>query len=749
MVEVTSWYLATLAIGTVGILPATALFPHLRSRGVLFARPLGLILLSVGLWWIGWSGVLPYGSGALYLLLGTSWIVTTVVVFRRPECIRTIAIRWRLLILGELIFIVIFGLLALARAQAPNAQHTEKPMDLLMLMAVNRSDALPPLDPWLSGATVSYYHLGHLAIDIVGRLSRTGPEIGFNLGIAMIGGFAGVAIFGLASDVLALSHIRKRSSSLMAGFTGVFALLWVAPLASHRDILSILRDTDSSLRETWWWWWDATRVLPQPISEFPAFSFLLGDLHAHVLALPIALISIAISVSTFQERTPLTVGFWLKYPIQLVLVSAVFAALFMTNSWDVVTFGLLWWGASMLALHRTRQSWFSACMRSVSYLALPIAISAIMTAPFVMTLDSVSRSVSLVSVEASDPSNWLLIWIVPLLPLILAAISLQVSSERSPALIAGSGAASTVIAWALLQLLFGNPEALVDRSSGWIVLAFLIGMIAIGSGAIVRSERRDDRAMTVWLALAVGAAVMMLATELVNIDTATPGRFNTVFKLWYHLWVIIAVAGAVALAMAYDRIHWRTFIAYSRKPTAVIVGIVCVVCYSGAFVYAPAMAINRAHEGQPEGLDALVYLNDFDPGLAGAIEFARQKLDPQRHVLLQAVGESYSSNGYLSAASGVPTVINWPGHQQQWRGIRAAIDERREAVYQFYRLGAVDETEAIAQKYGVTHVYVGSNERIQFGKGVVARFADWPIVWEGDDSLIFAVPNRQSIDTSW
>ena len=748
MVEVTSWYLATLVIGTVGILPATALFPHLQSRGVLFARPVGLSLLSVGLWWIGWSGVLPYGSGTLYLLLGMSWIVTAIVLFRRPEHIRAIAMRWRLLVLGELMFIAIFSLLAAARAQAPNAQHTEKPMDLLMLTTINRSDVFPPLDPWLSGATVSYYHLGHLAVDIVGQLSRTGPEIGFNLGIAMIGGFAGIAIFGLASDVLALSHIRRRSSRVVAGFTGLFALLWVAPLASHRDILKILWDAESSLRETWWWWWDATRVLPGPISEFPAFSLLLGDLHAHVLALPIALIAIAVSVSTFQGRTPLTIDSWLRRPIQLVLVSTVFAALFMTNSWDVVTFGLLWCGAAVLALHRIHQSWFSACLHSMSYLSLPIFMTLIMVTPFIITLDSVSRSVSLVSVEASKPGNWLLIWIVPLLPLILAGISLRIRSERSSALIAGSAAASAVIAWLSLHLLFGDSQALVERSSGWIVLASLAGIIGVGVGAIVRAERQDDRAVAAWLALAVGATVMMLATELVNIETATPGRFNTVFKFWYHLWLIVALAGAVGLAIAYDRIHWPTFIVCWRKPIPAGIGIVGVVVYFGAFVYAPAMAINRAHENQPVGFDALMYLNDSQPGLAGAIEFARQKLDPQRHVLLQAVGEAYSSGGYLSAASGIPTVINWPGHQQQWRGVHVAVEERRQAVYRFYTLGAMDETEVIALKYGVTHVYVGSDERIQFGRDVADRFADWPIVWEGDGSLIFAVPNRQSIDTS-
>ena len=74
MAEAFRWYLATVAIGGAGLLPAAVLFPTLRSRGVLYARPLALVLISVAAWWIGWSGVVPYGLGALGLVLTGLWI---------------------------------------------------------------------------------------------------------------------------------------------------------------------------------------------------------------------------------------------------------------------------------------------------------------------------------------------------------------------------------------------------------------------------------------------------------------------------------------------------------------------------------------------------------------------------------------------------------------------------------------------------------------------------------------------------
>ena len=741
MADAIRWYLATVAIGGAGLIPAVVLFPTLRSRGVLYARPLALVLLAVGSWWVGWSGPIPYGLAAVSVVLGAMWIATVVTAVRRPDLVRAVLSQRRLLLVGEVVFIVLFGLVALARAQAPAAAATEKPMDLMMLTAVHRAESLPPPDPWLSGEAVSYYHLGHLSTDVVGQLSANGPEIAFNLGIAMIGALAGAAIFGLAGDVLALSPLRRRSTVWVAGGAAVLALLWVAPLASHRDIFNIVTDDDQPLLQAWWWWWGATRVFAGPITEFPAFSLLLGDLHAHVLSLPISILAIAFAVSSFQGQMLLTWRSWLSNPVRLGLAGVVFAALFMTNSWDVMTFGVLWFGAAVLAFRRVGWGWPFSILNSVRYLALPIAAALLVAAPFMANLASTTRAIELVTEEASDPGNWLLVWLVPLLPLLLAAVALKVGGERRAVLSGVAASLVAVVAWALVQLVSGQGEALTERSWGWIVLVMLAGLVGLGTGAVVRAEREHDPARAAWAGLATGAALLMLATELLNIETGTAGRFNTVFKLWYHLWTIVALAGAVAFATVIDRVDWRLLIPNLQRPVAAVALAAGVAVYLGAFVYAPAMALSRGNEGQTTGLDALAYLERSDPGLAGAISFARTELDPQSHVLLQAVSDAYGPSGYLAAASGVPTLLNWPSHQLQWRGPDAPLGGRREAVEQLYTLGAVIEAEQLAARHGVTHIYVGREERAQFGQTVGDRFDGWEIAWEGAGSVIFAVPS--------
>ena len=74
-------------------------------------------------------------------------------------------------------------------------------------------------------------------------------------------------------------------------------------------------DTDGTPRylSSEWWWWRTSRVIHEytlsgraeeglePIVEVPAFSFILGDMHPHVLALPFAFLSIGVALAWWMR----------------------------------------------------------------------------------------------------------------------------------------------------------------------------------------------------------------------------------------------------------------------------------------------------------------------------------------------------------------------------------------------------------------------------------------------------------------
>jgi YYY domain-containing protein len=79
------------------------------------------------------------------------------------------------------------------------------------------------------------------------------------------------------------------------------------------DLIQAGRVTGTWYPGPGWWWWRASRVLrdrnllgePMPISpidEFPFFSFLLGDNHPHVLALPFVLLAMALAHNLLRRQ---------------------------------------------------------------------------------------------------------------------------------------------------------------------------------------------------------------------------------------------------------------------------------------------------------------------------------------------------------------------------------------------------------------------------------------------------------------
>ena len=121
------------------------------------------------------------------------------------------------------------------------------------------------------------------------------------------------------------------------------------------------------------------------------------------------------------------------------------------------------------------------------------------------------------------------------------------------------------------------------------------------------------------------------------------------------------------------------------------------------------------------------------------MRWARAELEPAGALLLEAVGPSYGAGNRVSAASGIPTLLGWPGHQLQWRR-DPPLAEITALVERAYAEGATEETRLLLAGRGVTHVYLGAEERRQHGVGVAERFSGWPVVFDAPGVRIVQVP---------
>ncbi len=753
MMEAVRWYAALTLIGAGGLLPASLLFGGLRSGGVLYARPLGLLIVAEIAWLLSGVGRVPYGLPLIIAATVMLWGWSAGIAWRYPARLRALRERISLILVGEVLFVALFALWAWVRSFAPNATDTEKPMDLMLISSLRFGAVLPPIDAWYAESTVSYYHLGHVMVDIAGRVAGLPVGIGFTFGVATAGALAGAAVFALAGDVLTLSRVQQRASVWVAGTVAVVSLLFLAPVEGFFELVSAHEIGAASIWarlgvsgfpgepyiETgvptqFWWWWRASRVLPEVITEFPAFSIILGDLHAHLLGLPLAVLAVAAVLPTFDGRMALTPTSWLWRPGALVVAGALFAGIFMTNAWDAALYGALWGVAGIAVFVNSGWPIHQTFFMTARFLFAPVLLALIIAAPFLSTLQSVPFGIAVVTDAGSDPVRLLLVWIPLLLPAVAGAMLLQPATNRTAWIAAAVIGGLAVAAWVVALVAGGSAGSLVTHGARWYVLAGLVASGAWASGGAARAIRERDTARAVWLGLVAVSAAIVLVTELAFLEDAFANRMNTVFKFWYATWLLLAVAGAVAVGMAYDRR------ALGRVGSLGLAGIaVMVVLYGGSLLYAPAAAAARAREGQDRGIDALAYLDRTDRGAAETARWAHANLRP-RDVLLEAVGQDYSTGNVVSASSGVPTLLAWPGHQLTWRGNILGLATRRTAVSEIYHDLSLDEARAKAAEFGVTHVYLGREERAQFGEGVMARFVGWPVVFEADGSRTVAVP---------
>jgi uncharacterized membrane protein len=85
------------------------------------------------------------------------------------------------------------------------------------------------------------------------------------------------------------------------------------------------------------------------------------------------------------------------------------------------------------------------------------------------------------------------------------------------------------------------------------------------------------------------------------------------------------------------------------------------------------------------------------------------------HYIVESSGGSYSDAGFVSAFTGLPTILGWDFHQYQWRGNTVESGKRQPAIAQIYQSSAPSEVLALLDKYSVEYVYLGGVERRNYG----------------------------------
>jgi YYY domain-containing protein len=852
MLIVVVWWLWMQVLGLVTLPLAYRFFGRLPDRGYALARPLGLLLTSYVLWLGASLGLLRNSVGGALFSLGLVAVVSLVVYRRSRSHDEMGLLAWlrangRVVLAVELLFAAALALWALLRAYSPDLTTAggEKFMEIMYLNSIGRSEYFPPHDAWLSGYAISYYYFGYVMIALLTLLSGFPAHLTFNVGLALLFALTCTGAFSVVYNLV--KGFQKPQEGEGAGRTprrSTVAILWgllgtilVAVLGNLEGFLEVLYSARLLPEGFWrwldikdlnqpfppgvapslfpsrsdWWWWRGSRVIHdldpagnsmgiQPIDEFPGFSFLLGDMHPHVLALPFVLLALAIALNALlKERETIEVSEeaagWLE-PVKRLspMVPLCLGALAFLNTWDFPIYWLVFLIAYSLGRWDRYGRFNGPFLRDVGvtggavavlgfllYLPFYIGFQSqaggvlptlyvgtrfrqyfVMFAPFLVAIAGLLTALTL-RLRRQVPcrrllrswGSWLAAFLlVPLAVMLLIALVLVLTPQgrellegirRIPAVYEIIGDAS----WGTVM-----GQLLLVKLRTWAMPLIVAGMAALGVVLLQRSlppEGQGERerlhpSVEFALVCAVVGLLLTLSVEFFYLIDVFRARMNTIFKFYFQAWVLMAVASAFAVYYLGRR---RKGLQRAETTVRVAFRVGFWVLFALGMVYPVLGNISRAGRFERMGdldhrptLDGTIYLAASEPDDYAAVAWLNKEVDGAP-VLLEKPGtggSSYVYEGRVSALTGLPTLLGWAGHENQWRGSYEIPSAREPDIETIYNALDPQAAKALLEKYEVTYVYVGPLERSAYDPRALEKFGQiMDVVYQNEGVTIYRV----------
>ena len=769
------WLITAEAVGLAAFPLAYFLFPRLKDRGYSVSKPLGILFVAYASWILSVLHILPSVRITIIALLLVMGVASAWYAYRhRRDMLDFVRAEWRAIAVAEAVFLAFFIGWTIFRAFDPFINHTEQPMDFAFLNAVINSQFGSPEDPWLRGESVSYYYFGYWMMGSLSQLTGVASQVSFNLSLALIPAMSAMGLFGIVYN-LVRSDAGRRSYAYAAGIAAALLMGIVANLVGVLEFMRAngigsagfwdwvridgLSSTLPTIAESWrpeefWWWFRSTRVIntfdgdvgiDYTIQEFPFFSFILGDLHPHVMAIPFAVLFMAFAFNFLKSPMHEWRNLNPRTYIPLFVTGLALGGLAFTNMWDFPTYATLFLGIAALKTYRARGGGLSTLARGVIPVgALVIGTAVLLFLPYYLTFRAGVTGIG--AVETTTRSvHFLLIWslfFVAVTPFLLATFWRSTVGEdwRRVSIFALLIAFSPWLVWAVVSLFGGGGLGdVIGRFFKILPLALLIAIGVYNAMWLMKKEGPSGRLFAT--VLAVLGMFLILGPELLYIRDSFDSRMNTIFKLYYQSWILLAAASGFAIY------YWRSLrislLGWRRSLTTLWAAAFAFLLL-GSLYYPPAAGVSKSELTlESATLDGLSFLRR-DPRMEAehaAINFIKENVDKDSAVL-EAVGE-WSDWGLVSRSTGVPTILNWPGHEMQWRGGSESFEGRESDVELIYMTTDGVLAKNLLAKYDVDYVYVGPREREKYGLEGLDKFESFmEPVFNRDDVTIYRLKQQ-------
>ncbi len=799
-----AWLALLALLGLAGLPFTAAALGRLPSAAFASARLAGLLLAAWLSWLLASFRVVPFGRGAILLALFVVLVASSALAWRRRASLLHLLRRERrTLLVTELLFHALLALGLLLRFGNPDLWHPslggEKPMAFAFLNALLRTTEFPPQHPWFAGGTLNYYYFGYVLAALPARLLGLVEGVAYNLAVPMFFALAGAGAFAIGHSLVRSAAERGEERAAgrpyVAGFLSAALLVLLGnlgqvrlllrafqalggdasgrfdPLLAAAGALKALLGAPLPIRPEEWYW-NATRLIPtvagrgNEITEFPFFTFLFADLHPHLMALPIGLFLLAWGLAV-RGGSPKGRAGWCS---ALVLGALALGAVRATNPWDGPILTLVVVAAGAFAGFARSGTGAQPRFRlgpAGAWALAPVLLSFVLFRSFEASYVAPYSDVQRFTGVATPLAAWLWLWGLPAFAVAgLVAFELARRLAETPASVLGEAAfwrGPVVVGFAAVLLTLAT----------WLAAGVPAALVAwpLAAAALAAAVPRDEGLGPERRAVLLLAAAAFLVTIGVDRFAVGGDRMNTVFKLSFQAFALLAVVSGPALAWTVAALRdsgaprfggWHATAALllfgaalyplTATPARLAQRFPRVNPGAGCAPFpeapAPPGALGVGTEGRPYGLDGTAFLRDAALCESGrlvplrwdgeAIEWLRahEKGSP---AILEAVLPEYRWGSRFSSETGIPAVAGWSWHVRQHRAAMpgTVVTKRIEDVAAFYGLRLalpgeppaegripLEEVRHLLARHGVRWVVAGLLERAVYPEEGLAKLPE-------------------------
>lgn len=722
------WWLVLLGIG-VSFLPLTfTLFPNFKDRGYIFSKILGIGVISYLFFLLGTFHILSFSRINLIVVLFLLFLANYFFLIKKNKKLNlTIIHGLKIIFLEEVIFLICLAGWSFIRGFQPDIQGLEKFMDYGFINSLLRSDYFPSKDIWYTPLHINYYYFGHLATSALTKISGIAPAITFNLMIASLFAFTFVGSFSIGINLITFGKkLNTKRHSLYIILTGFLTAFLVSLSGNLHTIYTLFESYGPTPVPFWklgfsidlfpnsYWYPNATRFIYNTIHEFPSYSFVVSDLHGHLLDVPFVLLAIAVLLSLTlksqitknkqisnhkdanlsngisKPETWKLIGNWLaSLPASpglggrsgnleignSLLLGFLLAIMYMTNAWD----GLIYLGLTFIVL-------------------------------------------AYIGVERGHKS-FLLKFVFILLAFFVFALPFNINFKPFAS---GIG----ILCLPEFVTNFGKigpflfEENHCQRSPVWqlFILHGFFGFFFTFFALFIRKKLQTSSDIFVLLLIAF-SILLIIIPEFIYVKDIYPDHYraNTMFKFTYQAFIMLSIStGYIFLRLAADvkRYFWKRkiFNFYFLFLIFAFSFLILVMIY-------PYFAVKAYYNNLNDykGIDGTAYIKRLYPSDYEAISWINKNIKDQP-VILEAQGDSYTDFARVSANTGLPTVLGWTVHEWLWRGNYDIAAPRIKDIQDLYESEDLELTKRLINKYDIKYVFMGVLERQKYTLLKEAKF---------------------------